>query len=1124
MVRKEKKRSAGKSVEELRKETNSNENQPQHSLLMSAAEPPSNLEQISGTKEKIRQSKRQSIGGTSSVSDIKFPSRIEEGIAAEKSNSLLDELQRHKEDGRFCFLSLQEMCKRKKDEAANDSDLFSFRCQMTCQLHDAWVMLQELGTLSWGEKVFPGIIPEEERKKNKDGAYEVKVKHLFFHKLGYGRKGTLTEMSNGDKKLNQTHIAESLGITQQAVSSYSGGKSSGVTGSKKVTAIDKEIFKRELKLINRLCIENDVGQNRATCIRILKDLMQKYYPGEERCENWYGALIRECDFVYSVPRLQTLARQNAENDIRNFVSYAMLLEYFKVNGLFVKEKGNKHAEFPARFMSNQDCTTIILSDDARKDKKIAIARDLRNEFSSNGCNVKSLNLIGHLPHYIRLKTLVVTTMEGAVTDIVFIVKCDMKDMESSETNPAPAPQFKKESSFILKPFLDNTSTTEVDSNIVHTEDEGLDVSDEEFNEFLGNIEYDKEAEECTAEVFGSFKINDVVNARDLERHEEAQRRQEAQIIQDKAKMLNQADLYEKVRMLKLNYPNSVSLGSCNFKLLLAPTTIIEQLLMEIIYMSEDGVMQHLLDAANQPQEQLKNTNYQAHSASAKAAGTKYAKGNILADDEEKLFKKVHLIDGDKPQIDMFLRYINHDEFQDKSFVDSSGKEHVKKGKYRDFQFGKLPAKCSGALQPNDLMEGFKIIKKPLQHKGKKVTDAPMYPDLEKLVHEFLQDYCPLSSDKTNLIKTFLQSAGAKCNKAFSAENVQQGYDRALIPTKKYNLESILRKCRNKTLDYEHIIKIVNSNKNRFLKEIDDTGLLSDATMKEVGIPGLNSLAHSKPDLHKLANILDKKVSIMPIEIDESLYLPADLDFIKSFRSVVAYTRNLLAYILKRKHILHKRDNNTGDILDTKVIDLLLFICDSLGLIRQRACRLNNKKLQNHDSTVKEIREKERKEKEKIEATLKQQRTDRDNCKKVLATICKDKWNSIYRCEQCNAIFDIAPEAQHFSEEHQNVITQTSSQNNQPTSLETLLDAQDYKVEELTFKPDHHIFFHVSDTWAIKPLLYCAFCNIGCLTLDHLFKTHAKGCYQCNRIQAYKQCYGYSDFLPIRNKYLLDKQS
>ncbi len=90
-------------------------------------------------------------------------------------------------------------------------------------------------------------------------------------------------------------------------------------------------------------------------------------------------------------------------------------------------------------MSNQDQTVIILSADTRKDSKLAIARELRNEFSSNSCNVKSINLIGHMPHYIRLKTLVVTTMEGAVTDIVFIVKCDMKDTKSSEASPAPPP-------------------------------------------------------------------------------------------------------------------------------------------------------------------------------------------------------------------------------------------------------------------------------------------------------------------------------------------------------------------------------------------------------------------------------------------------------------------------------------------------------------------------------------------------------------------------------------------------------------------------------------------------------------------------------------------------------------
>ena len=1107
MAQRERKRSPEKSVEKLRKEANFN----QHSLLLSAAEAPSNLEQISGTKEKRRKSIRESIGGTHSVSDIKFPSRCEEGVAADISNSQLDELQRHKVDGRFCYSALQEMCRRKEQEAVNSNDLFSFRCQVACQIADAWVMLQELGGFSHGEIIRPGIMSAEERKG------PIKVKHLFFKKLAFSsRKGnSIVEMDEGNARVTQTHLANALGIGQQRISEYISGKSSGVMTSNKFKAVNRGLLLTELKHINRLCIENDVGQNRATCICILKDLMAKHYPGEERCENWYGTLIHECDFIYSVPRLQTLARQNAENDIRNFVTYAMLLEYFKVNGQRIGDKGNKFAEYPARFMSNQDQTTLILSDDTRKDNKIAIAKDLVKGFSSNGQNFKSINMVGHMPNYIRLKTLVVTTMEGAVTDIVFILKSDMKDNQSSETSPAPPPQFKKESSFILKPFLDNTST-EVDSNIVDTEEEDLDVSEEEFVEFLGRIPYDKANEEFQEKVPGSFAMKDVV--RDFEGYEDAQRKQEAQVLKNKDKMLKQADLYEKVRMLKVHYPDSVSLGSCSFKLLLAPTGILEQLLMEIIYMSEDGVMEHLLRAAKQPENQLKETDYKAYTSTGKAVQTKFDNSNILAANEEKHFKKVHLIDGDKPQVDMFLRYQNHKDFQD-----SSAEEQTEGGKYKDFQFGKLPAKCSGALQPNDLMEGFKIIKRPLQKTGKPPADAPMYADLKRGILGFLQDFCSLSSEKTNLVVTFLQSAGAKCNTAFCAEKVQQGYDRALIPTKKYNLESILRKCRNKTLDYDHIIKIVNSNRNRFLKEIDDTGLLSDKTMQEVGIPGLNSLAHSKPDLKKLANILDKKISIRPIEIDEYLYQQADLALIKSFPSRFSYTRNLLAYILKRKHILHKRDNN-GDILETNVTELLTFICDSLGLIRQRACRLNHKKLQDHDIRAKNIREEENIQKKAVEQQLKDTTKNRDEYKKVLDKICKDKWNSIYKCKQCASIFDIAPETQHFSENDQRVIRQTSSQDSQPTSLEKLLDAQDYKVQGLAFDPSVHIFFHVSDTWAKKPLLYCALCNIGCLTLDHFFSRHAKGCTDCNRINSYKQCYDYTDFLPIRNKALLNKKS
>jgi len=1088
MIRGAKKRDAEKCLEKLQQESNFDETQDQVPLLSSAEISTTNLQVIGGTKEKQRQSKRRLSTGTesiSSISDISFPSTCNEGIAADIFNNELDELQRHKIDGRFCFSALQEMCKRKEKE--NPNEIFQFRCQIARLLADGWVMLQDFGTLTWEGKTKPQIIPQEERDK------PVKLKHLFFKTLSVSkRKGSnVVEMEKGEGKLYQKHLAASLNTTQQRMSDYLTGKSSGGLNPK--DKVDRQFLVDTLTRINRLCIENDVGQNKETCIRILKDLMHTYYRGEERCENWYYYLINKCEFLYCVPRLQTLARLNAENDIRNFVAFAMLMEYFKVNGTTVTEKKNAYAHFPARFMSNQDQTTIILSDDVRKSSKVAIAKDLLKEMNSKGINLKSLNLVGHMPHYLRLKTLVVTTLEGKVTDVVFIAKGNMKDSNAE-------PHFRKESSFILKSFLDN-ATTEVNSNTDDADDaEGEDLDEEEVSEFLSSITCDKDIVNEKDDVFGSFEMKEVV--KDFEAVEEAERRKEKKIMANREEMLKQADLYEKVRIMDLEYPDSVSLSGCKFKFVLAPTGILEQLLMEIIYMSEDGVMQHLLDSANQAKKQVQKCTFQPTSTTAKAAGTKYANANVLTEDEDRYFNKVHLIDGDKPQIDMILRYQNHEDFQDG-------------GKYSDFEFGKLPAKCSGCLQPNDLMEGFKIIKRPLQQtkKQKTVGKADMYADLQKKLIEFIMEFSALSSEKTSLITTFLRVAGAKCNEAFSAFKVQAGYKQAIIYN--YNLEQILRKCKNKSLDYNLIMKIVESNRKMFLEEIHKTGLLSDKTMKEVGIPALNSVAHSKPDLRKLANILDKK-PISTIDIEKELYSEEDLAFINKF-DVDLYVRNLLAYILKRKHIQKKYVDET--LIETKITDLQEFMCDCLGLIRQRACRLNHKELQNHDTRVTELREEEKRIKKITEDQLREAKANKEKYKKELEKICKDKWNSIYRCTLCSQIYDIAPEDQKLSESDQRTINQVPSQDDEPTSLEKLLNSQDYKADGDIVNPLYHIFFHVSDTWATKPSFYCALCNGGTLYVDYLFKSHKKGCYKCNHTLAYQYCHDLSSFLRLRKQAL-----
>jgi len=425
-----------------------------------------------------------------------------------------------------------------------------------------------------------------------------------------------------------------------------------------------------------------------------------------------------------------------------------------------------------------------------------------------------------------------------------------------------------------------------------------------------------------------------------------------------------------------------------------------------------------------------------------------AENSFIMDTEyDELFQKVHWIDGCDAQIDMFENYTNDPDFLNN---------------FKDFRIGKLPAKCSGILQPNDLMEGFKLIKKPLK---KKKTKESLFCPLDKQalsnIALNLQGYMEMKSITSNLLLKFLERAGSIFNDAFDEGRVISGYKKGGYTD--YSRRKVLQLCRNRFLDLEAIQRIIEENEAEFFDHLNTKGILPDAVMEKCGIPGLNKLAHNKDELKTLELIFNygNEDGRRNLPLNPEMYEPKDLEYIQSFPEN-SYTKNLLIYILKKKSIEANPNGSVAQVNNLQVINV-----DPYKINRQRAMFFIPGYTVTHNARIQEFRELEKRQQEEDLRQANQLIEARKNSKAILRKLAALKYSSLYQCQWCDSVYKIIPEEENASEE-ENTITENRT-------IAELLESEEYMIRQEQVCIERHTFWGYLQNWQHKPRLVCARC-------------------------------------------------
>ena len=950
---------------------------------------------------------------------------------------------------------------------------------------------QTTSSLSLYDDVFADFEPNS--KEN-----SIKVPELFFQYLSRtnGCRDSEVKVVEVAESLNQTICGNSFlgrifSLDESTIRGYVKQTSSGNINYR-VDPIfcveDKIKIAEELKHINRLCVQNNVCQCATSCRQIAKDLIKRDYSGVAFVDRWYDdEIIKRCNFLFQAPRLHTTARQNQENDIRNTASQCMILEAMNIKGKQISRSDKKvYGKYPDRFLSNQDETQVVLSTHTAKETKVAIDRDMKREMSKNNESVKSVSSNGgSLPSFLRVKTVVVTTMSGALTDVVFIIKCKMPDI-----NPAP-PQFSAADSVILKRLISQCEAQQSRMNTTSSEegeDEEVEGEDENYLDEVrtsrntntasastntadaGTTVETEQNEEDLDEIDGAplnvIDISEIDNARFIANDDPTLTAGEInKIKKSREKLEQQKQLFEKVRIIPIHYPNRRE--GCQFSLLLAPNGIMHQLLMEIVYMFD--VKKVTLDEnGNEEVTIVQNSIMASLKKAANAVGyididdseeTTNA-DEFTTQEEEEHFKKLHAIDGCDAQIDMFQHYIEDDGYCNK---------------YPDFRIAKLPAKCSGILQPNDLMEGFKLVKNPLKINKKIIYSNPLHKSVILRIRNLLNKYTlDMRNDTKNLLLKFLKQAGSSFTRAFNEHNIITGYDRGGY--KEYSREKVLKLCKNRNLDFEAISAIVKEHEETFLDIVKTTGVLPDKLMQECGIPGLNKLAHNKDEINDLIFMYENEDSnengVKNLPLIPEMYDPKDLEYIQRLPENT-YTKNLCIYILRKKSI--EVNENDGDNIESTVNNLQLITVDPLRINRQRAMLFLPKSEDNnnvssiafHLSRINELRKQEKEQRKKDNDQAKELIERRKRNKQISREIAKKEYSRLYQCQFCESVYDILPE-------EENIIP-AEDENTDDHCIAEILKSEGYMERQEQVHIERHTFYGYLENWQYKPRLLCARC-------------------------------------------------
>ena len=289
--------------------------------------------------------------------------------------------------------------------------------------------------------------------KTKVESMDVKIltyNDLFYLKIEGSKRGIkgVSFEEGGDEIFSITPFCkEKLGIKWSTISPWLEGKKLGTTAGRPKSLMDN-VMPELLKIVD--CAASlEIGLNLNELKTLATDLMINMdstakLPAASTMENYLRSSIK----IFNTDH-NTTARQNAEYCIRNFLSEIAVLDYCGLGGKrFDDPRGHKKdMKYPADFISNQDQTTIVLSNGVYHSKMSMSAETKKKTEQIRNPNFKTVHAKAD---FMRLKVAVTTTGGGVLANVTFVVKTDMKNLQSRSQHFQNNLHFRKENSIVLK--------------------------------------------------------------------------------------------------------------------------------------------------------------------------------------------------------------------------------------------------------------------------------------------------------------------------------------------------------------------------------------------------------------------------------------------------------------------------------------------------------------------------------------------------------------------------------------------------------------------------------------------------------------------------------------------------
>ena len=366
------------------------------------------------------------------------------------------------------------------------------------------------------------------------------------------------------------------------------------------------------------------------------------------------------------------------------------------------------------------------------------------------------------------------------------------------------------------------------------------------------------------------------------------------------------------------------------------------------------------------------------------------------------------------------------------------------------------------------MVSFRLLKKKVDQNLK--NKRQLSTDLLKKLILVMLNHTELASNKRALLLKFFTDSATKFAHAYQLNNVLKGYqDAGIIP---YEPQKILQKCKNINLNSRNILTGYRKNEETiaaYREEIKEFGLVRDEFMDNYTVPVMNKFAHDQTEINKLHFI----VSLSNDYGQNNVYFNKDYYDETSLKRIEQFPRNsfvfnLLALILRNKHIVIQegfshvlRDEETDQTRHGHRVDLL-------PLHRQRCVILNSDRVLEYERwrliRIQIVNDRQNKANEELKQL-------NERGKNVIATIRKSeskKESYFYKCQLCHQFFDIkTPDQTRDSFKYFNY-----AQKNQRIEL------------------NKFVFYHLSETFQYKPLMWCSICMHTC---PGLFERHSDGC-------------------------------